>query len=76
MITALIGDLFGTRSLGTIMGVMSAGWALGAAIGPAIGGFIFDRSGNYFMAFGSAAGALFAVVCFLSFLKGVPRTGL
>lgn len=74
VITALIGDLFGTRSLGTIMGIMSAGWALGAAIGPAIGGFIFDMSGNYFMAFGSGAGALFAVVCLLSFIKIVPKT--
>ena len=74
VITALIGDLFGTRSLGTIMGMMSAGWAFGAAIGPAIGGFIFDMSGNYFMAFGSGAGALFAVVCLLSFLKVAPRT--
>ena len=73
VITALIGDLFGTRSLGSIMGVMSAGWALGAAIGPAIGGFIFDTSGNYFMAFGSGAAALFAVVCLLSLIKGVSR---
>ncbi|MCK5267328.1 MAG: MFS transporter, partial [Spirochaetes bacterium] len=28
VITALIGDIFGTRSLGPIMGMMSAGWAL------------------------------------------------
>jgi OFA family oxalate/formate antiporter-like MFS transporter len=73
VITALIGDLFGTRNLGAIMGIMTAGWALGAAIGPAIGGLIFDMSGNYFMAFGSGAGALFAVVCLLSFIRNVPR---
>jgi MFS family permease len=73
VITALIGDLFGTRSLGSIMGVMSAGWALGAAIGPAIGGIIFDISGNYFMAFGSGAAALFAVVCLLSLIKSIPK---
>ncbi len=38
MVTALSGDVFGMRSIGSIMGAMSAGWALGAAIGPAMGG--------------------------------------
>lgn len=72
VITAFIGDIFGTRSLGAIMGMMSAGWALGAAIGPAIGGFIFDMSGNYFKAFGAGAAALFAVVCLLAFIRIAP----
>jgi len=72
VITVLIGDLFGTRRLGAIMGMMSAGWALGAAIGPAIGGFIFDMSGDYFKAFGAGSGALFAVVCLLALIKKTP----
>ena len=56
--TALIGDVFGVRSIGAIMGIMSAGWALGAASGPAIGGYVFDVSGTYFMAFAAGAGAI------------------
>jgi len=56
--TALIGDVFGMRSIGAIMGMMSAGWALGAASGPAIGGYIFDVSGTYFMAFAAGAVAI------------------
>ena len=72
IITVLIGDIFGTQSLGPIMGIMSGGWALGAAIGPSIGGFIFDASGNYFMAFASGAIALFAVVCLLALIKKAP----
>lgn len=55
---ALIGDVFGMRSIGAIMGMMSAGWALGAASGPAIGGYIFDISGTYFMAFATGALAI------------------
>ncbi|RJR50556.1 MAG: MFS transporter [Desulfobacteraceae bacterium] len=58
MVAALIGDTFGVRSLGSIMGLMSGAWALGAAIGPAIGGYIFDVSGEYFAAFGAGAAAL------------------
>lgn len=58
VITAIIGDIFGTRSLGAIMGMMSAGWALGAATGPAIAGYIYDVSENYFTAFIMAAASL------------------
>jgi OFA family oxalate/formate antiporter-like MFS transporter len=58
MVTVLIGDVFGMRSIGAIMGVMSAGWSLGAASGPAIGGFTFDLIGNYFSAFLLGAGAM------------------
>ena len=71
MVTALIGDTFGTRSLGTIMGWMSGAWALGAAVGPAVGGYIFDASGAYFGAFGTGGAALLIAACLVSFVKGV-----
>ena len=73
IITAFIGDIFGTRMLGVIMGMMSAGWALGAAIGPAIGGYIFDISGNYFIAFLACAIALLAAAFLLSLMRRVPH---
>jgi len=57
MVTVIIGDIFGTKNIGTIMGVLSGGWAIGAAVGPAIGGYIFDASGSYFWAFGAGAAA-------------------
>jgi OFA family oxalate/formate antiporter-like MFS transporter len=56
--TALIGDIFGMRSIGSIMGLVNVGWTLGAAAGPAIGGLIFDITGNYFLAFATGAGAI------------------
>jgi len=50
-VTAMIGDIFGLRSIGVIIGVLGIGFGIGAAIGPAIGGLIFDVSGSYFIAF-------------------------
>ncbi len=40
---AVVGDTFGRRNLGTIMGALEVGFAMGGAIGPAIGGFVFDK---------------------------------
>jgi MFS family permease len=48
---ALIGDTFGLRNIGVIMGVLDIGWAAGGAIGPAIGGLIFDVNNTYSIAF-------------------------
>jgi MFS family permease len=69
VVTALIGDVFGTRSLGAIMGMMSAGWALGAAIGPALGGYIFDASGSYFTAFATGAAAVLISALFVALIR-------
>lgn len=50
-LTALIGDIFGLSNIGRLMGVLGVGWAVGAAVGPVIGGLIFDVSGSYYGAF-------------------------
>lgn len=50
-LTALIGDIFGLPNVGKLMGVLSVGWAVGASIGPVIGGLIFDVSNSYYAAF-------------------------
>jgi len=44
-------ELFGLRSLGTIVGVVMFSFTLGGAIGPLLAGNIFDISGNYNLAF-------------------------
>jgi predicted MFS family arabinose efflux permease len=53
----MVGRIFGLKSIGMILGSMNVGWHLGAAIGPAIGGLVFDATGSYFTAFimGTAA---------------------
>ena len=57
---ALIGDTFGLRSLGMVMGALVFGWGIGAAIGPAAGGYIYDVNNSYIIAF--LAGALFMLL--------------
>ena len=44
-------ELFGLRSLGTIVGVVMFSFTLGGAIGPLLAGNIFDISGSYNLAF-------------------------
>ncbi|MGH7094420.1 MAG: MFS transporter [Stellaceae bacterium] len=50
-LTAKTADLFPGSRLGTILGVITIGSGLGAAIGSWAAGFIFDLSGSYRLAF-------------------------
>jgi MFS family permease len=61
-------EIFGTRSIGGVMGLLSLCWRIGAALGPATAGFIYDATGSYALAFGLAVTGL--VVSFLSFTLG------
>ena len=61
MITAKTADLFQGRHLGAILGVISIGTGLGAAIGAWASGLIFDLSGSYRLAF---------ILSILSYLAG------
>ena len=63
-ITALIGDTLGLRNIGVILGVLEIGWGIGAALGPAMGGLIFDYSSNYSAAFLIEAFSML-IVCLL-----------
>ena len=48
----LVAGLFGLRSHGLILGVINLfGFTLGAAVGPLIGGYIFDSTSSYQLAF-------------------------
>jgi MFS family permease len=51
MISAMVGDLFGMRNIGSILGWIGMAWFIGAAIGPSIGGSIYDANKSYFWAF-------------------------
>jgi OFA family oxalate/formate antiporter-like MFS transporter len=54
MIAKVIPEVFGVRALGAIMGVLTLGWRLGAAAGPAAAGFLHDVTGSYAIPFGAA----------------------
>ncbi len=44
---ALIGDLFGRRSYGTLRGIMAVGYGIATFISPIYAGWVFDRTGSY-----------------------------
>jgi MFS family permease len=54
MITRIIPDVFGLRAIGGIMGILNLGWRTGAALGPAVAGFVYDVTGSYTVPFGAA----------------------
>jgi MFS family permease len=51
-------DVFAGPHLGAILGVVQAGGGLGGAIGPFLGGWLFDVTGSYRLAFVAACVAL------------------
>jgi predicted MFS family arabinose efflux permease len=44
---SLVASLFGSKNLGLILGGISFGFTLGAAVGPYTVGYLFDNTGNY-----------------------------
>ena len=53
IVGAKAGDLFPSSELGLVMGLTQTGRGLGIMIGPLVGGLLFDRHGDYAVAFWS-----------------------
>ena len=68
-IAALIGDTFALGRIGTVFGFLEIGFTAGGALGPFIGGLIFDVSGTYFMAFLIGALAMFMATLLLPLIR-------
>ena len=75
-ITALAGDTFGLRNIGTIFGVLEIGAGIGRAIGPAIGGFIFDINGSYSMAFLLGAVVMVVMTLLIALIRREMSSGI
>jgi MFS family permease len=65
LIGAKAADLYPPRTLGTVMGVVEMGRGVGIALGPVMGGLLFDLQGDYVMAFSLAAVLTFAAISFM-----------
>ena len=76
VLTAQIGDTFGPRNMGTILGVMEIGWAIGAAIGPYVGGLVFDARNSYSMAFLGGAAAMLTVALLIPLIGRETRKNI
>ena len=72
---AMISDIFGTRSLGAILGLISTAFAAGGIVGPILAGYIFDLSHSYHIAF-LAGGLLLAVGVICAFFIKAPADSL
>jgi MFS family permease len=57
-LSAIPADAFSGPHLGAILGVVQAGGGLGGALGPFLGGWLFDRTGSYGLAFLAAGAAV------------------
>jgi MFS family permease len=60
LLAAIPADLFAGRHLGVILGAAQGGGGLGGLIGPFLGGWLFDVTGSYQIAFAVAALAIAA----------------
>jgi len=72
---ALIGDTFGMRNIGVIMGIMNIAWGIGATVGPAIGGLAFDVSESYSIAFLAGALSMLAAALLIALTAGNQLKG-
>jgi len=66
---ALIGDTFGLGKIGAIFGVLEISFGIGAAIGPAIGGLIFDVNSSYSVAFLMGAVAMLIATLLIALIR-------
>jgi MFS family permease len=57
-IVAGMADIFHGRHIGGIMALLLTGMGVGGAIGPWLGGYIYDISGSY------SSGFIFSIACF------------
>jgi len=71
-ITVLIGRAFSVSGIGKILGILEIGIFIGGAIGPYLGGIIFDTRGSYSAAFVLMAGSILLRILLLFLIKRTP----
>ncbi|MDH6234518.1 OFA family oxalate/formate antiporter-like MFS transporter [Mesorhizobium soli] len=75
VLPAVVADLFGSRSVGGIIGVLYTSVAIGTLIGPSSVGFIYDISHSYFVSIAASAvsNAVAAVIVVLAVKRSVAE---
>jgi MFS family permease len=66
---ALVSDTFGLGKIGSIFGLLEISFGIGAALGPFIGGIIFDVSQKYSLAFLIGAGAMLLITLLVPIVR-------
>jgi MFS family permease len=70
---ALLSDTFPLGNIGAIFGLLEVGFGIGAAIGPVVGGLIFDLSGSYSVAFFIGAVVLLGATLLVALVRRETR---
>ena len=68
----IVGEIFELKSIGAIVGVQMFGVAIGGAIGPLLGGYVFDVTGTYNLAFLISGICIILALVPLAFIR-VPK---
>jgi MFS family permease len=68
----IAGEIFELKSIGAIVGVQMLGVAIGGAIGPLLGGYVFDVTGSYYFAFTVSGMCTILALILLAFIR-VPK---
>jgi MFS family permease len=66
-------DMFGTRSIGVLIAILDIAFNIGAAVGPFIGGLVYDVFHSYNVAFIISAFFSLIAVFLISLLKGEAK---
>ena len=69
VMAALTGDIFGMLNIGSIIGATQTAFGVGMILGPFFGGFVFDKVGNYSVAFGAGAGAMLVITALIAMTR-------
>ena len=68
----IAGEIFELKSIGAIVGVQMLGVAIGGAIGPLLGGYVFVVTGSYYFAFMVSGMCTIIALILLAFIRA-PR---
>ena len=66
---AIIGETFGLGRMGAILGILDTGFNIGAAVGPIVGGVIFDIRGDYSLSFVLGIGLMLLTTTLFAFIR-------
>ena len=72
LLPVIAGEIFKLKAIGAIVGVQMLGVAIGGAIGPILGGYVFDVTGSYYLAFMVGGICTIVTLILLAFIRA-PR---
>jgi len=73
LLPVIAGEIFELKSIGAIVGVQMLGVAIGGAIGPVLGGYVFDVTQSYYFAFTVSGICTIIALILLAFMRAPKK---